>query len=56
MTGSATPVEVLATDAWTARMQLTDRYARGRMFIAGTPRTRTRRTAVTASTPASGTP
>ncbi len=35
MTGSATPIEVLATDAWTARMQLADRYARGRMFIAG---------------------
>ena len=35
MTGSGTPVEVLATDAWTARMQLADRYARGRMFIAG---------------------
>jgi 2-polyprenyl-6-methoxyphenol hydroxylase-like FAD-dependent oxidoreductase len=34
-TGSGTPVEVLATDAWTARMQLADRYARGRMFIAG---------------------
>jgi hypothetical protein len=29
------PIEVLATDAWTARMQLADRYARGRMFIAG---------------------
>ena len=35
MTGSDGPVEVLATDAWNARMQLADRYARGRMFIAG---------------------
>jgi hypothetical protein len=35
MTGSDRPVEVLATDAWNARMQLADRYARGRMFIAG---------------------
>ena len=35
MTGSGGPVEVLATDAWNARMQLADRYARGRMFIAG---------------------
>ncbi len=35
MTGSATPVDVLATDAWNARMQLADRYGRGRMFIAG---------------------
>jgi 2-polyprenyl-6-methoxyphenol hydroxylase-like FAD-dependent oxidoreductase len=35
MTGTGTPFEVLATDAWTARMQLADRYQRGRMFIAG---------------------
>jgi 2-polyprenyl-6-methoxyphenol hydroxylase-like FAD-dependent oxidoreductase len=35
MTGSDVPVEVLATDAWTARMQLAGRYAHGRMFIAG---------------------
>jgi 2-polyprenyl-6-methoxyphenol hydroxylase-like FAD-dependent oxidoreductase len=35
MTGTGTPFEVLATDAWTARMQLADRYHRGRMFIAG---------------------
>lgn len=35
MTGSDGPVEVLATDAWNARMQLAGRYARGRMFIAG---------------------
>jgi 2-polyprenyl-6-methoxyphenol hydroxylase-like FAD-dependent oxidoreductase len=35
MIGSGTPFEVLATDAWTARMQLADRYGRGRMFIAG---------------------
>src|SRR6201995_5817476 len=35
MTGAATPFEVLATDAWTARMQLADRYYRERMFIAG---------------------
>jgi 2-polyprenyl-6-methoxyphenol hydroxylase-like FAD-dependent oxidoreductase len=35
MTGSEVPFEVLATDAWTARMQLADRYASGRMFIAG---------------------
>jgi 2-polyprenyl-6-methoxyphenol hydroxylase-like FAD-dependent oxidoreductase len=35
MTGSDVPVEVLATDAWNARMQLADHYARGRMFIAG---------------------
>ena len=35
MTGTDTPFEVLATDAWTARMQLADRYQRGRMFIAG---------------------
>ena len=26
---------MLATDAWNARMQLADRYGRGRMFIAG---------------------
>ncbi len=35
MTGADTPFEVLATDAWTARMQLADRYRRGRMLIAG---------------------
>lgn len=35
MTGSGAPFEVLATDAWTARMQLADRYGRGRLFIAG---------------------
>jgi 2-polyprenyl-6-methoxyphenol hydroxylase-like FAD-dependent oxidoreductase len=35
MTGSDVPFEVLATDAWTARMQLADRYRRGRLFIAG---------------------
>ena len=35
MTGAATPFEVLATDAWTARMQLADRYRAGPMFIAG---------------------
>jgi 2-polyprenyl-6-methoxyphenol hydroxylase-like FAD-dependent oxidoreductase len=35
MTGADLPIEVLATDAWIARMQLADRYARGRMFIAG---------------------
>jgi 2-polyprenyl-6-methoxyphenol hydroxylase-like FAD-dependent oxidoreductase len=35
MTGSDEPFEVLATDAWTARMQLADRYRRGRLFIAG---------------------
>src|ERR1700761_4137164 len=35
MTGTDAPFEVLATDAWTARMQLADRYQRGRMFIAG---------------------
>ncbi|HLH58080.1 MAG TPA: FAD-dependent monooxygenase [Streptosporangiaceae bacterium] len=35
MTGTDLPIEVLATDAWTARMQLADRYGRGRVFIAG---------------------
>ncbi len=35
MTGTDEPVEVLATDAWTARMQLAGGYRRGRMFIAG---------------------
>ncbi|MBV9793261.1 MAG: FAD-dependent monooxygenase [Actinobacteria bacterium] len=35
MTGADVPFEVLATDAWTARMQLADRYQGGRMFIAG---------------------
>jgi 2-polyprenyl-6-methoxyphenol hydroxylase-like FAD-dependent oxidoreductase len=35
MTGADVPFEVLATDAWTARMQLADRYQRGRLFIAG---------------------
>ncbi|HEY2521806.1 MAG TPA: FAD-dependent monooxygenase [Streptosporangiaceae bacterium] len=35
MTGTPVPFEVLATDAWTARMQLADRYQRGRMVIAG---------------------
>jgi 2-polyprenyl-6-methoxyphenol hydroxylase-like FAD-dependent oxidoreductase len=35
MTGASTPFEVLATDAWTARMQLADRYRQERMFIAG---------------------
>ena len=35
MTGSGTPIEVLATDAWTARMQMDGRYACGRMFIVG---------------------
>jgi 2-polyprenyl-6-methoxyphenol hydroxylase-like FAD-dependent oxidoreductase len=35
MTGTRLPVEIIATDAWTARMQLADRYGRGRVFIAG---------------------
>jgi hypothetical protein len=35
MIGSDVPFEVLATDAWTARMQLADRYRGERMFIAG---------------------
>ncbi len=35
MTGSDVPFEVLATDAWTARMQLADRYGSGALFIAG---------------------
>jgi hypothetical protein len=29
------PVEVIATDPWRARMQLTDRYGSGRVFLAG---------------------
>jgi len=33
--GPDMPIEVLATDAWTARMQLANRYAHGRTFIAG---------------------
>jgi 2-polyprenyl-6-methoxyphenol hydroxylase-like FAD-dependent oxidoreductase len=35
MTGTDVPFEVLATDAWTARMQLADRYRAGPVFIAG---------------------
>jgi 2-polyprenyl-6-methoxyphenol hydroxylase-like FAD-dependent oxidoreductase len=35
MTGTDIPFEVLATDAWTARMQLAGRYGSGRLFIAG---------------------
>jgi len=35
MTGARLPVEIIATDAWTARMQLASSYGRGRMFIAG---------------------
>ena len=54
MTGSGTPVEVLATDAWNARMQLADRCARGRMFIAGYAAHQNPPYG-TASTPASGT-
>ncbi|GAC1592104.1 MAG: FAD-dependent oxidoreductase [Acidimicrobiales bacterium] len=33
--GAAMPVEVLATDAWRARMLLADHYSSDRMFIAG---------------------
>lgn len=33
--GADQPVQVLATDAWRARMLLSDRYYRGRLFIAG---------------------
>ncbi|MBW8487222.1 FAD-dependent monooxygenase [Actinomadura parmotrematis] len=33
--GTDEPVEILATDAWRARMLLADRYGDGRLFIAG---------------------
>ncbi len=33
--GAEFPIEVLATDAWRARMLLADRYGRGRLFVAG---------------------
>jgi 2-polyprenyl-6-methoxyphenol hydroxylase-like FAD-dependent oxidoreductase len=35
LVGASVPVEVLATDAWRARMRLVDRYASHRMFVAG---------------------
>jgi 2-polyprenyl-6-methoxyphenol hydroxylase-like FAD-dependent oxidoreductase len=33
--GADLPVEVLATDPWTSRMRLADRYRRGRVFLLG---------------------
>ncbi len=35
LVGEELPVEVLATDAWLARMLLVDHYANGRLFLAG---------------------
>lgn len=35
LVGTETPVEVLASDAWRARMLLVDRYGAGRLFVAG---------------------
>ncbi len=35
LVGADTPISVLATDAWQARMLLVDRYASQRMFLAG---------------------
>jgi 2-polyprenyl-6-methoxyphenol hydroxylase-like FAD-dependent oxidoreductase len=35
LVGETTPVEVLACDAWRARMLLADRYSDGRLFVAG---------------------
>jgi 2-polyprenyl-6-methoxyphenol hydroxylase-like FAD-dependent oxidoreductase len=35
LVGPEQPVEILATDAWRARMLLSDRYARSRLLLAG---------------------
>ncbi|MFC6880793.1 MULTISPECIES: FAD-dependent monooxygenase [Actinomadura] len=35
LVGADIEAEILATDPWTARMLLADRYARGRVFLAG---------------------
>ncbi len=35
LVGARTPAQVLASDAWQARMLLADRYSDGRLFIAG---------------------